>query len=98
MDQQLCGHGTAEIIFVVQPQFFTKNLECLFNNLLGQDGLICDDVGWWSGFNKGGNDIDGVYIVFYNAVEGMRTNNYCVIDHGALIGYYIIATDGGRIP
>ena len=42
--------------------FFTKNLESLSNNVLGKDGLTCDDVGWWIGFNKGGNIIYDVDI------------------------------------
>ena len=36
---------------------FTKNLESLLNTAMGQDDLICDDFGWWSGSNKGGNSI-----------------------------------------
>ena len=37
--------------------FFTKNFDTLFNNVLGQDGTICDDVGWWGGLNK---DVDSI--------------------------------------
>ena len=48
--------------------FFTKNFESLFNTLLGQDGLICDDVGWWSGLNKGGDIIYNVDIGFGDIV------------------------------
>ena len=55
--------------------FFTNNLEALFNTELGQDGLVCDDIGWLSGFKKGGNRIDDVDIGFWNAMEGMGTNN-----------------------
>ena len=58
MDQQLCDHGTDATIFVLQTHIFIKNLDSLFNTVLVQDDLICDDVGWWSGFNKGGNIID----------------------------------------
>ena len=43
---------------------FKKNFECLFNTVLGKDGIICDDIGCWSGFNKCGNSIDNVYIGF----------------------------------
>ena len=55
--------------------FFTKNLWSLFNTVLGQDGIICYDVGSWSGLNKGGNGIDDIVIGFCNTVEGMVTNN-----------------------
>ena len=75
MDQQLCGHGTAATIFVLQPRIFTKKIESLFNNVMVQGGIICDDVGWWVGFNKGGNSIDDVAIGFCNTVEVMRTSN-----------------------
>ena len=44
--------------------FFYKNFESLFNTVLGQDGLICDDVGWWSALNKGSYGIDDVDIGF----------------------------------
>ena len=33
--------------------FFSKNVEAMFDIVLGQYGLIFDDVGWWSGLNKG---------------------------------------------
>ena len=54
---------------------FTKNIESLFNTVLGWGSLICDDVGWWSGFNKIDNNIDEVGIGFGNTVEGMGNNN-----------------------
>ena len=76
--------------------FFIKNLEYLLYIVLGQDGLICDDVGWWSGFNKCGNIIDDVEIGFYNTVEGMGTNNYIVTPHGSPIGSSIIIVYGAR--
>ena len=76
MAQQICNHGTAANIFVLQPRLFlTKNIEYLFNIVLGQDGIICDDVGWWSGLNKGGKIIEDVEIGFCNIVEGTETNN-----------------------
>ena len=55
--------------------FFTKNIDYLVNIVLGQYGIICYDIGWWSGFNKVGNSIDSVDIGLLNTVEGMRTNN-----------------------
>ena len=47
----------------------------MFNTVLGQGGLIFYDVGWWGGFNKGRNIIDGVGIGLSNALEGMGTKN-----------------------
>ena len=55
--------------------FFTKNLESLFDNVLGKGSLICDNVGWWSGFKICGNIIDNADMGFCNTVEGMGTNN-----------------------
>ena len=52
-------------------ELFTKHFEFLFNTILGQDDLTCDDVGWWSGLNKGVNIIDDVDIGFCNTVEGI---------------------------
>ena len=46
--------------------FFTKTFESLFNTVLGQDGLIFDDVGWWSGLNKVGDSIYDVDIILPN--------------------------------
>ena len=66
--QQLCGYETAEIIFVLKPLIFTKNLDSLFNTVLCQDGLICDDVGWWGGFNKGRDIIYSVDIGLFEIV------------------------------
>ena len=75
MYQQLCGRATAATIFVLQPHISTKKFESLFNNILCQYVIICDYVGWWSGFNKGGNNSDDVDIGFCNNVVGMGTNN-----------------------
>ena len=75
MDQKLCDHGTAATIFVLKPCVFNKKLESLFNTVMGQDVIISDDVGWRSGFNKGGNSIGGIDIGLYNTVDGMGTNN-----------------------
>ena len=75
MAQQLCDHGTAVNIFVLKPILYTKYIDSQNNNVMGQDGLICDDVGWWIGFNEGGNSIEDVDIGFCSTVEGMGTNN-----------------------
>ena len=40
---------------------FFKDYKSLLDYVLGKDGLICDDFGWWIRFNKfsdGVNDID----------------------------------------
>ena len=42
----------------------------MFDTVLRQDSLICDDVGWWSGFKKYGDYIDDVDIGLGNIVEG----------------------------
>ena len=96
--KKIWGHETAVIIFVLQPRIFTKKMEYLFNTVFGQDGIICDGVGWWSGFNKGFNIIEDIDIGLWNIVEGMGTNNRVSPDHRALIGSTIIVVDGGRIP
>ena len=75
MAQNLCDHGNSTIFLYCSLDFLNQKLESVFNTVLGQDGIICDDVGWWSGFNKGGNIIDAVDIEFWNTVEGMLTNN-----------------------
>ena len=61
---------------------------------MGHDGLIFDDVGWWSGFKKGDDRIDDVDIGLGYIVEGMGTNNQVAPAHGASI---ISVVDGGRI-
>ena len=75
MGQQLCGHENATIIFILQPRLHSKNFESLFNTVLGQDGLIFDDVGWWSGFNKGCDIVHGVEIGIGKIVEGVGKKN-----------------------
>ena len=77
--------------------FFTKNFDSLFNTILGQDGIICDGVGWWSGSNKGGNRIYDVDIGLCNIVEGMGDNSQVYPAHGGPIGYSVIVVDGGKI-
>ena len=91
MDQQLI------YFFIAALNFFTKNLESLFNTVLGQDGIICNGVGLWSGFTKCGNSIADVGIGFCNNMEGTGTNNWVAPAYGAPIGSNIIVVDGGRI-
>ena len=98
MAQQLYNNETDETLFILQPLLFTKNLESLFNNVLGQYGLICDNVGWWSGFNKCGDRIYDIDMGLSEIVEFMGSNNQFVPDHGALIGSTVIVVDGGGIP
>ena len=76
--------------------FFTKNFESQFNNLLGQDVIICDNVGWWSGFNKGVGIIQNINIGLGYIVKGMVTNNQVDLSRGALIGSSLIVVDGRR--
>ena len=83
-------------IFFYWSLFFTpQNIESLSNTVLGQDVLICDDVGWWIGLNKGGDVIYSVDIGLRNIVEGKGTNNQVTPAHGAPIWSSIIVVDGG---
>ena len=86
-----------QIIFALKPQFFSKDLKYLFDTVLGQDGMIFDDVGWWSRFNKGKNGVDNFGIGLEKIMEGTGTNNQVAPSHGYSIGYFIILFDGGRI-
>ena len=61
---------------------------------MGQDGLICDDVGWESGIKKAGNIIYNVDIGLWEILEGMGPNNQSVPAHGSKIGSSIIVVDG----
>ena len=65
--------------------FLTQNFESLFNNVLFQDGLICDDDVWCSGLNKGGDIIYDVGIGLHGIVEGMGSNKHVVPAHGSPI-------------
>ena len=64
---------------------------------MGQDGIMCDDVDYWSGFNKCGDWIDNVDIGLCNIVEGMRTNNQVSPTNLYPIISTIILVDVGRI-
>ena len=85
MDQHICGHKNAAFIFLLHPCLFIKNFDSLFNTVLGKDVLICDDVGWWIGLNKGGDVIYSVDIGLRDIVEGKGTNNQVTPAHGAPI-------------
>ena len=75
MAKQPYGHETALNIFVLQSRLFTKNFYFLSNNVLGQDGLVCDDVCWWSRFNKGDDIVYVIVVWLRNIVEGKGSNN-----------------------
>ena len=79
-------------------EFPPKNFESLFHTVFVQDDLICDDAGWWSGLNKGGDIIDNSEIGLGDIVERMGTNSQFDPSHGESIGYSIIVVDSGRIP
>ena len=72
-------------------------IESLFNTIMGKDSPICIDVGWWSGFNKGGNIIYNVVISLHVIVEVIGNNNQVSPSHGAPIVSSIVVVSGGRI-
>ena len=82
MDQQLCSHETDAIIFVLQTRLFAKNLWSLFNTVLCQDGLICDDVG---------NNIPGTPV--YDALPDNKVVEDAVIPNYEDINNDIIIID-----
>ena len=65
---------------------------------MGQDGLIFDDVSWWSGFKKGGDVIYDVDIGLRSIAKVMRPKNQVNPSHGAPIVSSAIVLDGGIIP
>ena len=87
-----------QLFFYCSLALLTKNFEYLSNNVLGQDGLICDDVGCRRGFNKGGDKIYDVGLDHNKILEGMVYNNQVVPPHVAPIGSSVILVDGGSIP
>ena len=97
MDKQLCGSETVAIIFSLQPCLFSKDLKSVFDAVLGQDGLIFDDVGWWIRFKKVSDGVDGIDIGHGNVVEGTGTKNQVSPYHVASIVSFIIVVGGGRI-
>ena len=97
MDQKLCSHESVEIISHCSLISFLKELMSLMDALLGKDGIICDDVGWRSRFNKGSNGVDVVNIGHGDIMQVTGTNYWVATYHGALIGSFVIVVDGGRI-
>ena len=69
----------------------------MFYTVLGQYSLIYDNVGWWSGFNKGGDGVDGFEIYLGNIIEDTGTNNQVALFYGEMVGFFVIVVDGGRI-
>ena len=55
---------------------FFKDLKYPFDTVSGQDGLVCDDVGWWSGFNKGRYGIYDVDIGLVDILQVTVSNNH----------------------
>ena len=68
--------------------FLSKNFDSIFDTVLGKDGIICDNIGWWSGLNKGSDGVDDIGIVLVEIMEGMGTNNKVTTPHGYLIGCF----------
>ena len=64
---------------------------------MGTDGLICGDIGWWSGFKKGIDGFGDFGRGLGGIMEGMGTNNWVDKSHGSLIMSFIIAVDGREI-
>ena len=75
----------------------SASVQHLLNTVLVQDGLICDNSGWCSRLNKGGDIIYDIEIVCCNIVEHMGDNNQVVPAYGSLIGSSLIEVDSGRI-
>ena len=97
LDQQLCSHEKVAVIFALQPFLFPKNFQSLFYTILGPYGIICDDVGWCSDFNKGIDGVDKFVKLLGDITEGMVTNNRVAPSHGSLIGSLLIVVDVGGI-
>ena len=76
----------------------SNDSKSLFDNVLGQDGLICGDVGWWSKFMKGSDGVENVDIGLDEIMEDTCSINQVDPSHGASIGSFVIVVDGGRIP
>ena len=97
MVQQLYCCETVATVFVLQPSIFSKYLKYLIDAVLGNDGFICYDVGWWGKFNRGSNGVNGVDIGHGDIMEGTGTNNQVSPSYGALIGSFIVVVNVGRI-
>ena len=78
--------------------FLSEYLKSLLDDILGQDGFIYDDFGWWSRFNKSSNGVNDVDIGHVEIMEFVGTNNQVAPSHGASIEYFVIVVDVGSIP
>ena len=86
-----------QLFFHCSLASFFKYLKSVFDAVLGQDGLIFDDVGWWIRFKKVSDVVDGIDIGHGNVVEGTGTKNKVSPYHVASIVSFIIVVGGGRI-
>ena len=68
----------------------------MFDTVLVQIGLICDNVSWLIGLVSDG--VDDVDIGLGNIMEGTGSNNQVLPSHGSLIVSFVIIVDGGGIP
>ena len=71
----------------------TRNQLTVESNILGKDGFICDDVGWWSRFNTDSDGVKKIGIGHRNIMEGTGTNNQVSPSHGSWIVSFIIVVD-----
>ena len=78
--------------------FLSKTFEHLFDTAWGQDSLVCDDVGWWSGFKTFSDGVDDVSIGIGEIMGGTGTNNKVTPYHGAAFISFIVLVDSVGIP
>ena len=74
--------------------FLSKTFDSLFDTVFGWYGILCDDVGWWSGFNKGRDGVDKVDIGIGVIMEGTGTNNQVYPTYRASTVYLVILVYG----
>ena len=79
-------------------EFLSKTFQSLFDTVLGQDGIICDDSGCWSGSKKISDGFDDVDISLSDIMEIPVTKNQVAPYHELSIGSFIILVDSGRVP
>ena len=79
-------------------EFLSEDLKSLLDDILGQDGFMCDDVSWWRRFNKISDGVNDVDVGHVEIMEFVGTNNQVAPSHGASIGYFVIVVDVGSIP
>ena len=68
---------------------------------MSQNGLICDDIGWWIRFDKGSdgiNDINDIVVGLGDIMEGKCTKNKFASSHGEPSGAFIIIVDVWSMP